>query len=317
MSLIHRVGASLIVVGGLLPAHVNAQWPQPGCGCNGPAPMAQMPQMAPMFGSELMAPQTCGGPQFGPRMRAPRPQRPWVYRSHTRTRISGPSMFGDATMGLPMGDCGCSQPAMMLPQSAPMMIPQQSLIPQQIVTYRDVPKTVMRQEAIQVQVPSTTYKQVTMDEGGYQQVWVPRMVTKNVPQTVMQAQVQYRQVPQTVMERVPQVSTQWIPQQTVQQVAAPTTCGQNYAFGGSAYPIATPTTVTPVPEYNSPAPLNSAPSSNSATLPTPVPQTSQVQEWQKVRQRPSSTIEQQAYEYETQDEGYRVPKAAGRFSSKR
>lgn len=237
MSLIHRVGAGLIVIGGLLPAPVDAQWPLGGCGCNSPAPMAQMPQMAPMFGPEMMAPQmmasqTRGARQYGPRMRAPRAQRPWVYRSRTRTRISGPSMFGDATMGLPLGDCGCSQPAMMMPPVAPMIVPQQSMYPQQIMTYRQVP-------------------------------------------------------------------------QTVQQVAAPSPCGQNYAFGGSFDPIAMPTTVTPVPEYNSPA-----------TLPTPVPQTSQVQEWQKVRQRPS-TIQQQAYEHETQDEGYRVPKAAGRFSSKR
>ncbi len=230
-------------------------------------------------------------------------------------------MFGDGTME--MGDCGCSQPSMMMPHSAPMMVPQAVVQPQQIITYRDVPKTIMRQEAVQVQMPTTTYKQVTMDEGGYQQVWVPRMVTKNVPQTVMQTQVQYRQVPQTVMERVPQVTTQWVPQQTVQQVAAPA-CGQSLAFSGSPYPIATPTTVTPLPEYN-PAPMNPVPvpTSDSATLPTPaVPKTSQIQEWQKVRQR-QATIEQQKYEYETQDEpqpqkeGYRVPQAAGRFSSKR
>ena len=310
MNLMHRVGAGLILVGGILPTQIEAQWPLGGCNsCGTPA------AMAPMFGP-VMGQPTCGQQSWMPRQRA-RDSRPWIYRSHTRTRISGPSMFGDATMGLPMGDCGCSQPAMMMPQAV--------IQPQQIITYRDVPKTIMRQEAVQVQVPMTTYKQVTMDEGGYQQVWVPRMVTKNVPQTVMQTQVQYRQVPQTVLERVPQVTTQWVPQQTVQQVAAPV-CGQSLAFGSSPYPIATPTTVSPLPEYN-PAPMNPVPvpTSDSATLPTPaVPKTSQIQEWQKVRQR-QATIEQQKYEYEAQADlptepksaGYLVPKAAGRFSSKR
>lgn len=308
VGLMHRVGAGLILVGGLLPAQIEAQWPLGGCNtCGTQAPMA------PMFGP-MPGPQTCGPQSDMPRQRA-RDHRPWIYRSHTRTRISGPSMYGDATMGLPMGSCGCSQPTMMMPQAV--------VQPQQIITYRDVPKTIMRQEAVQVQVPTTTYQQVTMDEGGYQQVWVPRMVTKTVPQTVMQTQIQYRQVPQTVMERVPQVTTQWVPQQTVQQVAAPA-CGQSLAFGGSPYPIATPTTVSPLPEYN-PAPMNPVPvpTSDYATRPTPpVPKTTQIQEWQKVRQR-QPTIEQQKYEYEaleesqSRQEGYCVPQAAGRFSSQR
>ena len=201
---------------------------------------------------------------------------------------------------------------MMMPQQAPMMIPQASMCPQQVMTYRDIPKTVMRQEAIQVQVPTTTYQQVSVDEGAFQQVWVPRMVTKNVPRTVMTTQVQYRQVPQTVMERVPQVSYQ-----NVAPVMS-SGCGtcSSLALGGQSYPIATPTTVTPNETFS--APLNPVPSptSDTATAPHAAPQTSQVQEWQKVRQRPS-TIQQQAYEYESKDEGYLVPKAVGRFSSKR
>ena len=308
MNLIHRVGAGLIVVGGLLPVQAHAQWPlAAGCGqCGTPAPMAPV---APLFGSQMFGAAACGAQQYGPRM-----HRPWVYRSHTRTRMSGPAMFGSPTMGLPMGDCSCGSAPMMMPQQAPLMAPQAFLCPQQVTTYLEVPKTVMRQEAVQVQVPITTYKQVAVDEGGYQQVWVPRLVTKNVPQTIPQTQVQYRQVPQTVMERVPQVSTQWLPQQTM--------IGSVYAPSVASYPIATPTTVTPVPEYN-PAPLNPVPNpvGDSAAAPRPVaPQTSQVQEWQKVRQR-QPTIEQQKYEYEAQaepqTEGYRVPQAAGRFSSKR
>ncbi len=227
--------------------------------------------------------------------------------------MSGPAMFGSPTMGLSMGDCSCGSSPMIQPQQAPLMAPQAFLCPQQVTTYLEVPKTVLRQEAVQVQVPVTTYKQVAVDEGGYQQVWVPRLVTKNVSQTIVQTQVQYRQVPQTVIERVPQVSTQWLPQQTM--------IGSVYAPSVASYPIATPTTVTPVLEYN-PAPLNPVPTPrDAAATPTLVaPQTSQVQEWQKVRQR-QPTIEQQEYEFEapaeTQSEGLRVPQAAGRFSSKR
>ena len=212
-----------------------------------------------------------------------------------------------------MGDCGCSSPEMIAPQTM--------LRPQQITTYVDVPKTVMRQEAVQVQVPTTTYLQVAVDEGGFQQVWVPRMVTKNVAQTVMQTQVQYRQVPQTVMERVPQITTHMVPEQFVRQYS-PTiigsSAGRSFALSGQSFPIATPTSVTPIYE-TTPAPLNPVPTplNETATLPHPVPQTSQLQDWQKVRQRPASTIQQQAYEVESVETSYRVPKAAGRFSSKR
>lgn len=248
---------------------------------------------------------------YGPRMRGPRIHRQRGLRTRSRMMSSGPAMFGDATMGLPVGDC-CDSPAMIAPQTM--------MRPQQITTYVDVPKTVLRQEAVQVQVPTTTYRQVAVDEGSFQQVWVPRLVTKNVAQTVMQTQVQYRQVPQTVMERVPQITTQMVPSQIVGQYS-PTiigsSVGQSLGMLSQSYPIVTPTTVTPIYE-TAPAPLNPVPTplNESATLPHPAPQTSQVQDWQKVRQRPS-TIQQQAYEVESVETGYRVPKAAGRFSSKR
>lgn len=332
MSLIHQFSAGLVVFGGLLPVQIQAQWPGPGCGCGGAtaqiAPMAPIMPMAPISpifpsmgpmtslapscgpvcGQDILAPRP-----WGPRMRQPR-SRPWVYRSRTVMRGYGQSMFGDTTMGLPMGDCGCEAAPMITPQ-APMIVPQATLIPQQLTTYVDVPKTVLRQEAVQVQVPTTTYKQVAVDEGGYQQVWVPKMVTKSVPQTVMQTQVQYRQVPHTIMERVPQVSTQWVPS-TIASSGHPTIAGL------APYPIATATTVSP--EYN-PPPVNPVPNpvEETAQRPTPVvPQTSQVQEWQQVKQR-QNTIQQQKYEVEAIEEsahngtGYRVPKAAGRFSSKR
>lgn len=212
-------------------------------------------------------------------------------------------MGAPAMGGLPSTGCGCGASAsmpMMMPEQS-IIVPQASMMPQPVITHQSVPKTVMRQEAVQVQVPTTTYQQVSVDEGGYQQVWVPRMVTKSVPRTVMTTQVQYRQVPQTVYEQVPQITA-------------------SSGTFGSSFPIATPTTVTPIQDFNTPTPVNPVPTpmGDTATAPPKAPQTSQVQDWQKVRQR-SSTIEQQSYEYESKDtsSGYLVPKAAGRFSSSR
>ncbi len=328
MTLLHRVGAGLILMGGLLPAQANAGWPWFGgdCGCSAPPPMASCgpiyapaPMMAP---PQMMAPAPMAYPAAAPscgeqphlgRLPRRRYRNTVVYRSRTRLRTRGHGNWDDSAFGAPMmggasmGDCGCGASAapMMLPPSAPMIVPQASLMTQPIITYQNVPKTIMRQEAVQVQVPTTTYQQVAVDEGSFQQVWVPRMVTKSVPRTVMSTQVQYRQVPQTVYEQVPQIS------------AASGTCGSSFALG-SSFPIATPTTVTPTPDFNSPAPMHPVPvpMGDTATAPQTVPQTSQIQEYQKVRQR-SSTIEQQSYEYETKDTGYLVPKAAGRFSSSR
>jgi hypothetical protein len=40
---------------------------------------------------------------------------------------------------------------------------------------------------ITTQVPVTTYRNVTVDMGSYQRVWVPRLVTQRVPQTTYQS----------------------------------------------------------------------------------------------------------------------------------
>lgn len=323
MTLLHRVGAGLILMGGLLPAQANAGWPWFGgdCGCSAPPPMASCapvyqpaPMMAPPPAMYPQAAPCCGSQPHLGRLPRQRHRNTVVYRSRTRIRMRGHGMdtsdfgapmMGAPAMGFPSTGCGCGASAsmpMIMPEQS-IIVPQSTMIPQPVITYQNVPKTVMRQEAVQVQIPTTTYQQVSVDEGGYQQVWVPRMVTKTVPRTVMTTQVQYRQVPQTVYEQVPQISS----------------VGSSMAFG-SSYPIATPTTVTPTTDINTHVPMNPVPvpMGDTAVAPPATPQTSQVQEWQKVRQR-SSTIEQQSYEYESKDtnSGYLVPKAAGRFSSSR
>jgi len=316
MSLIHRLGAGLLLLTGAMPCAAQ-DWVGGGCaGCG-----IDVPAIDNGLGRDH---------RWGPRMR---------YRSTTRIAgHMGQPMIGPMP-AVGLGQPGCCGPTGMLPMvsplmgccppidcapqcapapamnfaPAPMIVPQveTQMVPQAVTTYCEVPKTVMRREAVQVQVPTTTYRQVTVDEGSYQ--WVSKLVTKSVPQTVMQTQTQYRDVPTTVTERVPRTTTQWVPKQVVRQVPQMTT-GQCYGpTASNLYPTVTPTEITPVPEAYNPTPLNPVPEpvGSSATAPATPPQTSQIQEWQKVRQR---QIEQQNYEYLSEDTGLRVPKAAGRFS---
>lgn len=113
------------------------------------------------------------------------------------------------TCEMPQASCTCSQTRQVV---------QTQLRAQQVTTYRDVAETHVRNETVVQNVPVTTYKQVTVDEGGYQMVWVSKPVTKQVAQTVIQQQATTRQVPYQVVRKVPQISTQLVPVQTVQHV---------------------------------------------------------------------------------------------------
>ncbi len=105
--------------------------------------------------------------------------------------------------------CACTRTA---PVSQVTVKPQVQMVPQTVsvpqVTYKDVTRTEYRTEAQTQAVPVTTYQTVTVDEGSWKQVWVPRMVQKQVPQVTYQQQISYRQVPYQVTQRVPQVSYQ-------------------------------------------------------------------------------------------------------------
>jgi hypothetical protein len=92
------------------------------------------------------------------------------------------------------------------------------LRPQQVTVFRDVTETQLTQQNIVENVPITTCKNVTVDEGGYQMVWVSKPVTRQVAQTVVQQQVRSVSVPVQVRRRVPQTATQMVPVQTVQYV---------------------------------------------------------------------------------------------------
>lgn len=84
-----------------------------------------------------------------------------------------------------------------------------------IVTYQDVTRVGVRQETQIENVPITTFDQVTVDEGGYQMVWVPKPVTKTVARTTIQPRLSQRAVPFAYQQRVPQIATRLVPQQTV------------------------------------------------------------------------------------------------------
>jgi hypothetical protein len=99
----------------------------------------------------------------------------------------------------------------------PQPVVETQMVPQQMMTYRNEVVTQYRQEAVTQNVPVTTYQNVTVDEGGYQMVYVPKPVTKQVPQVVYQPQTSYRSVPYQVTQQVPQLVTQMVPQQVVRQ----------------------------------------------------------------------------------------------------
>jgi hypothetical protein len=104
-----------------------------------------------------------------------------------------------------------------------------------VVTWRDVRQTAYRQELHCETVPVTRLETVTVDEGSYQTVWVPRPVTRQIARTDYQPRLSVRTVPVEVTQRVPQLSTRLVPEQTVRFMphqtqavfapSAPRTCG--------------------------------------------------------------------------------------------
>ena len=83
---------------------------------------------------------------------------------------------------------------------------------QSVLTYRDFSQTEYRTQAHLKTVHVTTYGSVTVDEGNYVPVWVPKLVTKHVPRTEYQQRLSYRTVPYQTIRRVPQLSTRLVPQ---------------------------------------------------------------------------------------------------------
>ncbi|MCX7420844.1 MAG: hypothetical protein NT013_15070 [Planctomycetia bacterium] len=131
----------------------------------------------------------------------------------------------------PAGQCNCGvqqpvvqqqvyqQPIVQQPVVQQQVMQQQvvetRMVPQQTTVMRNEVVTQYRQEAVTQSVPVTAYRNVVVDEGGYQMVYVPKQVTKQVPEVTYQQQIAYRSVPFQTTRQVPQVVTQMVPQQIV------------------------------------------------------------------------------------------------------
>ena len=209
--------------------------------------------------------------------------------------------------------CSCAQ-------TRPVV--QTQLRAQQVTTYRDVTETHIRNESVVENVPSTTYRNVTIDEGNYQMVWVPKPVTKQVAQTVVQQQVKTRAVPYQVTRRVPQISTQFVPVQTVQHIteavpfsmamSAPITmptmaascnsCGHQSTAVGLPY---ISNQIGYAPSFVQAAPMTASiptmpaitvPLPQTALAPTPIVAEPSVEQWQTIPARGSSENRSRSYE---------------------
>jgi hypothetical protein len=153
------------------------------------------------------------------------------------------------------------------------------MVPQQCTTFRDVPQVCYRQEPFCQTVPVTTTRQGTVDEGCYQMVWVPRMVTRSVPQTTYQQQLAFRTVAVQSTARIPVTETRMVPQQRVRYVpqtvpVAPGCCGGSGVVPPGIPPLG-PATLGPIAPMDMPSgvpsPGSTIPSLPPAGLDTPSP----------------------------------------------
>ncbi len=141
------------------------------------APMVRPMPMPSPFGMPMQSPLAMPNP-YSRMPYGPTPYRPMPY---------GRTPFQPMPWhGVPQSDdCGCdgmlSGPAL---APAPMQMPFGS---DPCDPCNPCPQP-LTQMPIPVQVPITTYRSVTVDQGGYQMVWVPRPVTQLVPQTSWQTQ---------------------------------------------------------------------------------------------------------------------------------
>jgi hypothetical protein len=147
--------------------------------------------------------------------------------------------------GVCSAQCGSPCSAPMMPSCAtpcftPCPPPQPCLVPQQVTTYRDVPQTCYRQEAICVSVPVTVYQQ----------------------------RLAYRTVPVTTMTRVPVTETRLVPMMPTCSAPLAPSCSAPCAGGmmipGDIPPLAPS---TPVP-YGMPSIPGTTTVPSTPALPT-------------------------------------------------
>lgn len=213
---------------------------------------------------------------------------------------------------------------------APRTMCNQGLcVPRPQICYQDIICTEYRMVPRTCTVPVTTYQQVTVDEGSWQKVWVPRMVTRQVPRTEYRQQTSYVRTPYKVRRRVPVMAPQSTctdcmgghpsmisPGPTLQPYVVPSTPSttptpvptpstvptpmSSTSLDVGAYPTLAPTLASqPVAAWGgttSPAYVNSAP----ALAPNPavlqVPQLQANSDWQTIPSKNAYIKPQVAYD---------------------
>jgi len=114
--------------------------------------------------------------------------------------------------GHPLGICPCSPCLTCQPHPCGCSVSPQAGCRTQVpsaqpITYRDVTRTEYRLQPETRQVPVTRYRNVTVDQGAWHRIWVPKIVTEQIPETVYENHTSYRQVPYQVTQRVPEATS--------------------------------------------------------------------------------------------------------------
>lgn len=191
------------------------------------------------------------------------------------------------TCAMPLAQCTC--------QTARPVV-ETRYRQENVVTYRNVAETRYAVEAHVERVPVVRQEQVTVDEGSYQMVWVPKPVTRTVARTECEERTVYRTVPQTVLRQVPEVTTRLVPEQTVRYV--PQTFATSYAAApcadgclSAAPPAATCAAPREAVTLHEPIPaprVGEVQLEQPVPYPTPDPTSSRFDEWSTVPSRTSS-----------------------------
>lgn len=162
---------------------------------------------------------------------------------------------------------------------------------EQCVTQKQFVETHYKDELYTVTEPVTKYDCITVDEGCYVQVWVPKLVSKQIPRTEYVHKTACRQVPYQVTKCVPEVTTKMVAYQRVKYVQCPSTCLSGITLGttsgpscgapgtpscgvpgGAAYGPAPYAPATPTPKASPETPMGTAPGEEAVPVPaTPMP----------------------------------------------
>jgi hypothetical protein len=165
----------------------------------------------------------------------------------------------------PCGHCICQNPSApaIVPQTTYQPIVETQYVQQPVLQQRDVVATEYRTEPVVETVPATVVENVTVDEGSYQSVWVPRQTTKSVARTTYESRTSYRTVPYQVTRRVSEYATQTIPYQTVRYVPATGNALADSSPSGFSTAFSTPT-------YSGSSLVTGASPNIASAYPTPV-----------------------------------------------